>query len=65
MICIRLEHSTREKEFVRYIHSNNVPLPSLHSPHNLFVREVQARLIVGRVRSRPRQLFSSCRKFIG
>jgi len=56
---------TAEEESVRYIHSNNVFLPSLHSPRNFFIREVQTRLIVGRVRSRPRQFLASRRELIG
>ena len=56
---------TGEEELVRYIHSNNVFLPSLHSPRNFFVREVQTRLIVGRVRPCPRQFLASRRELIG
>ena len=37
----------KEKKFARYIHSDDMLLPSLHPPHNLFIREVQTRLIVG------------------
>ena len=62
---MRLGHRRRGERFVRYIHSDDMLLPGLHSPRNFFVREVQARLIVCRVRPRPRQLFASCREFIG
>ena len=55
---------TEEKESVRYIHSNDVPLPSLHSPRNFFIREVQTGLIVGCIRSRPRQFLASRRELI-
>ena len=48
-----------------YIHSNDVLLPSLNSPHNFLIREVYARLVVCRVRPRPCQLLTGRRELTG
>ena len=55
----------QEKGLARYIHSNDVFIPSFHSPRNFFIREVQARLVICRIRPRPRQLLAGHRELIG
>ena len=55
----------QEMNLACYIYSNDMFLPSLHSPRNFSIREVQARLVIGRVRPRPRQLLPGRCELIG
>ena len=47
-----------------YIDANDMLLSSSQFPGNLFVREVQTRLVIGRIGPHPGQLLSSRRELI-